>query len=84
MKEDSSTMKSENKRKDLFYLTIIVIIILLLLKQCNGNRDLQAKMDYQNQNLAALQDTVRVQKNKAGEDMYVKKTIQTGVDEKNI
>ena len=75
MKEDFSDTKRNNKRKDLFYLSVIVITILLLLKQCNGNRDLQAKIDYQNQNLAALQDTVRVQKNKAGEDMYVKKTL---------
>lgn len=77
MKEKFMDMTKNSFKKDLFYLSAIIFIILLLLKQCGSNRDLQSKIDFQNQNLAALQDTVRVQKNSAGEDMYVRKTLLT-------
>ena len=74
MKEESLITKIL-KRKDLVLLGAIAILLLLLFRQCDSNSDLKSKLDIQNANLAALNDSVRVQKNKAGEATYVKKTL---------
>jgi len=74
MKEESLITKII-KRKDLVLLGGIAILLLLLFRQCDSNSDLKSKLDIQNANLAALNDSVRVQKNKAGEATYVKKTL---------
>jgi hypothetical protein len=76
MKEESLITKIL-KRKDIILLAAIAILILLLFKQCDSNSDLKSKLDIQNANLDALKDSVRVQKNKAGEETYVIKTLLT-------
>lgn len=53
--------------KDLIYMGIIVIAILLLLRQCNSTADAKREKKIADLNLVALNDTVRVVKNKAGE-----------------
>ena len=74
MKEESLITKIF-KRKDILLVAIIAILILLLFRQCDSNSSLKSKLDIQNANLAALKDSVRLQKNKAGEDTYVIKTL---------
>jgi hypothetical protein len=63
------------KRKDILLLVIVGIVCMLLFRQCSSTLNLQSQLEIQNLNLDALNDTVRVQKNKAGEDMFVKKTL---------
>jgi len=63
------------KRKDIVLVAAIAILLLLLFRQCSSNADLKSQVFIQNHNLDALKDTVRLQKNRAGEDMYVRKTL---------
>ena len=74
MKEESLITKIL-KRKDIVLVVAIAILLLLLFRQCSSNADLKSQMFIQNHNLDALKDTVRLQKNKEGEDMYVRKTL---------
>ena len=74
MKEESLITKIL-KRKDIVLLAIVAILCLLLFRQCDSNLDLKSQIEIQNMNLDALKDTVRVQKNKAGEATYVRKTL---------
>lgn len=74
MKEKSLITKL-SERKDLVLLIVIAILCILLFKQCNNASNLSNQLDIQNHNLDALNDTIRIQKNKAGEDMFVKKTL---------
>ena len=74
MKEESLITKIL-KRKDIVLLAIVAILCLLLFRQCDGNLSLKSQIKIQNMNLDALKDTVRVQKNKAGEATYVRKTL---------
>jgi len=74
MKEESLITKVF-KRKDIVLTIGIAILLLLLFRQCNSNADLKSQLFIQNHNLDALKDTVRLQKNKAGEDTYVRKTL---------
>jgi len=54
-------------KKDVVYLAIIVIAILLLLRQCNSTADAKREKKIADINLVALNDTVRIVKNRAGE-----------------
>jgi len=74
MKEKFSITELK-KRKDILLLVAIAILCILLFKQCDSNADLKSQLYIQNENLDALKDTVRLQKNKAGEATYVKKTL---------
>ena len=74
MKEESLITKIL-RRKDILLIAVIAVLCLLLFRQCDSNLDLKSQMSIQNTNLDALKDTVRVQKNKAGEDTYVIKTL---------
>jgi len=74
MKEESLITKIL-KRKDILLLVVIAILCLLLFRQCDGNLDLKSQIKIQNMNLDALKDTVRIQKNKAGENTYVIKAL---------
>lgn len=74
MKEESLITKIL-KRKDIVLLGIVAILCLFLFKQCDSNLDLKSQVKIQNMNLDALNDSVRVQKNRAKEDTYVKKTL---------
>ena len=56
-------------------LAIVAILCLLLFRQCDSNLSLKSQIKIQNMNLDALNDTVRLQKNKDGEDTYVRKTL---------
>ena len=72
----------EKRRKDGVLIVGIVILFILLFKQCSNNDLLKDKLSISNQNLAALKDTIRLQKNKSGEDTYVIKTLLT--DKENL
>lgn len=74
MKEESLITKIL-KRKDIVLVAVIAILLLLLFRQCSSNADLKSQMFIQNSNLDALKDTVRLQKNRAGEDTYVIKSL---------
>lgn len=74
MKEESS-ITNLWQRKDILLLVTIAILCILLFKQCDTASSLKNQLDIQNHNLEALNDTIRVQKNRAGEDMFVKKTL---------
>jgi hypothetical protein len=74
MKEESLITKI-SKRKDILLIAVIAILCLLLFRQCDSNLDLKSQIEIQNMNLDALKDTVRVQKNKAGEATYVRKAL---------
>ena len=74
MREESLITKLL-KRKDILLLSIVAILCLLLFRQCDSNLDLNSQLSIQNSNLDALKDSVRLQKNKAGEDTYVIKTL---------
>jgi len=74
MKEESLITKF-SKRKDILLIAVIAILCLLLFRQCDSNLDLKSQIEIQNMNLDALKDTVRIQKNKAGEATYVRKTL---------
>jgi hypothetical protein len=74
MKEESLITKML-KRKDIMLLAIVAILCLLLFRQCDSNLSLKSQIKIQNMNLDALNDTVRLQKNKDGEDTYVRKTL---------
>jgi hypothetical protein len=74
MKEESLITKLL-KNKDILFLVIIAIMLIFALKQCSNASNLKSQLEIQNLNLDALNDTVRLQKNKAGEDTYVRKTL---------
>ena len=74
MKEESLITKML-KRKDIVLLAIVAALCLLLFRQCDSNLSLKSQIKIQNMNLDALKDTVRIQKNKAGEATYVRKTL---------
>jgi hypothetical protein len=74
MKEESLDTKPLNRR-DYIFVAAIIIILLLLLKQCNGISNLNSKLDIQNHNLDALSDSIRIEKDKVGDAMFVKKTL---------
>ena len=74
MKEESLITKIL-KRKDILLLSIVVILCLLLFRRCDSSLDLESQLSIQNSNLDALKDTIRVQKNKLGESIFVKKTL---------
>lgn len=63
------------KRRDIVFLLGIAILVLLLMKQCNSNRDLKNQIDINNHNIDALNDTVRVEKDKLNREVYVKRTL---------
>ena len=79
MKEESLITKII-KRKDLVLLGVIAILLLFIFRQCESNSNLKSKIDIQNSNLVALNDSIRLQKNKAGEATYVIKTLLADKD----
>lgn len=74
MKEESLITKIL-KHKDILLIAIIGILILFAFKQCSNASNIRTQLDIQNLNLDALKDTVRLQKNKAGEDTYMRKAL---------
>ena len=63
-----------NNQRILFF-TALVIFVLLYLKGCNDRERLEAKLQMSNNNIVALQDTVRVEKTRSGELQYVKTVL---------
>lgn len=61
---------------------IIILLCILLFRQCSATSNAKSKLNISNQNIAALKDTIRVQKNRAGELTYSIKTLLT--DKKNL
>jgi hypothetical protein len=74
MKEESLISKIL-KRRDIVFLLGIAILVLLLMKQCNSNKNLKNQIDINNHNIDALNDTVRVEKDKLNREVYVKRTL---------
>jgi hypothetical protein len=72
----------EEYRRDLVYIGIIVVIILLLLRQCNSTADAKREKKIADQNVYALNDSIKVIKNKAGELQYEKGLLIA--DKKNL
>lgn len=62
-----------------YWITIIILIIVLIFtsKSCN-NAKLESEMA--KQNIAALQDNLRVEKNKSGETQYLKLSLLSSID----
>ena len=63
------------ERKDIVLLVGIAILFILLFKQCGTAADYKNELSIQALNLDALHDTVRIEKNKAGELTFQKKTL---------
>lgn len=55
-------------------LLLILFLIFSLVRTCNGNSDLKTKLNISEQNIKALNDSVRVSKNKVG-DLEFSKNI---------
>ena len=70
-----------DRRLNLWYIIIILVLCIIVFKQCSSNSEAKAKISIANHNLDALKDTIRVQKNKAGEDTYLIKTLLTDKEE---
>ena len=56
-------------------IAVITVLILLGLKQCNDGISLKNQLDIQDLNISALKDSVRITKNKLGEEIFVKKSL---------
>ena len=63
-------MKKLNLNTILF--VALVVMALLLFRQCNNTQNLKDDLAVANQNQIALNDSVRVIKNKWGQDIYLK------------
>ena len=63
------------KNLNFILLAAIVVLILLNLKQCQSNGDLKNQKDLYSSNLDALRDTVRIEKNKAGQIEFSKQAL---------
>lgn len=55
----------------------LVIVVLLLFRQCSTTQNLKDELMVANQNQIALNDSVRVIKNKWGQDIYLKNILIT-------
>lgn len=53
----------------------LVIFVLFFLKGCNDKARLEAELRMANNNIVALNDTVRIEKTRSGELQYVKTTL---------
>lgn len=66
-------------------ICVSIILFMLLLNQCSTTRKLKAEIARQElisgQNLAALNDTIKVYKNRIGEMSYVKPIAMMSIDE---
>ena len=58
-------------------LLVILGLVFLNLKQCNDKKDAALKNKIYLSNLAALKDTVKIEKDKAGEIEYTKAALIT-------
>ena len=63
------------ERKDMILLAVIAILFILLFRQCGQSSDLKTQLQIQSMNIDALHDSVRIEKNKAGEETYAKKLL---------
>jgi hypothetical protein len=72
-------IKDPNNQRVIFFLALVVFI-LLFLKGCNDKEKLEAELRMKENNLIALQDTVRVEKTKNGELQYVKTTLMADMN----
>ena len=75
MEQQEELNKQKNIYKDLFYILAIFILILFSLYQCDSNKDLKDQSKIDNQNRLSLTDSVRIIKNKWGEDLAVKNVL---------
>jgi hypothetical protein len=73
--KEGSLINKILKRRDIILLAVAGILIFLLLKQCNSNSDLRNQIAINNHNIDALNDTVRIEKDKLGREVFVKKTL---------
>lgn len=70
------------KRRDLALLIIVAVLLILLFRQCNQTSNLKNQLSLQSLNIDALHDSIRIEKNKLGEETYLKKILLT--DKENL
>ncbi len=71
-------------RKDLWYILIIAITIMLLLRQCDSTKKAEIREKMSNANIEALKDSVRTEKTRNGELLYIKKALLADKDNLEI
>ena len=64
-------IKNPNNQRIIFFVALTIFVILFL-RGCNERARLEAELQMKDNNLIALQDTVRIEKTKSGELQYVK------------
>jgi hypothetical protein len=69
-------------RRDLWYILAIALIIMLLLRQCDATKKAEIREKMANANIEALKDSVRTEKNKNGDLIFIKKALL--VDKGNL
>ena len=69
----------KNDSRSFYWLAIIVLIIILIFtsKSCN-NAKLEAEIS--KQNISAILDTLRIEKNKSGDTQYLKLSLLSDID----
>lgn len=70
-------MKEKSSNTKIFALLfgVVIVLFVLLLKQCGDKVSYKNQLDIQELNLQALNDSVRIVKNKLGEEIFVKKSL---------
>lgn len=70
-------MKEKSSNIEIIYVLIAaaIVLVFLSLNQCNNGISLKNQLDMQDLNLNALNDSVRITKNKLGEEIFVRKSL---------
>ena len=71
-------------RRDLWYILAIALIIMLLLRQCDATKKAEIREKMSNANIEALKDSVRTEKNKNGDLIFIKKALLSDKDNLEI
>jgi hypothetical protein len=75
MKQENLRGKFSNINWNHILMLCVFVFILFFLKQCNDATPLKNQLDIQALNLQALNDSVRITKNKLGEEIFVKRSL---------
>lgn len=73
MKEKNTTTRSIN----VILFIILVVVISLLVSECQDNTELKSKISVSEVNERALNDSLRVEKNNLGKEIYLKNSLLT-------
>jgi hypothetical protein len=66
---------SLNTKLNYVFFVFVIIASFFLLKQCEEKVSLKDQLDIQKLNMEALKDSVRITKNKLGEEIFVKNSL---------